>query len=305
MNRYDSSLPSIPLLGGHFLLGGEDLAKKTVDKVKCTCCSKDKYGTRDFYKSASELNAYTGRLNICKECVQERYERLLTVYEGNSIDAFRHLLTNLDEFFDMELYNSCVIKDGVGFIGDYFRQVNGTKDRREKTSINNSISSENVNKNVAVGDDFVDGEIVDFWGDEYASKEYIRLEKKYKKYSSHYPSKKIQEKEIIKTLCEIELMREKCRKTGDTNAYDKLSTQIRKIMEDLNVLPKQKIEDEEFRNRGSKIIELIETKRPVPMRHPEFDDVNGIAKLVNKHFIKPFKRVWGLELSDKNGDNDE
>lgn len=278
------------------------MAKKTIEKIKCTCCGKEKYATRDFYKSASELNSDTERLNICKECVQNRYEKLLTVYNGNSTNAFRHLLMNLDEYFDEELYNSCVIKDGINFIGDYFRQVNGTKDRRDKTSLNNT-SIPNENNDIKLEDGIISEELIDKYGEGYTASEYRKLERKYKIYSEHYPSKRLQEQEILKQLAELDLMKEKCRITGDKNGYDKISTQIRRTMEDLNVLPKQSTDDEDEMTLGN-ILKLIEYEEPVPMTSNEFDDVNKIEKIMDKYFVSPFKRVLGLK--NKNvGDMDE
>ena len=74
-----------------------------VEKKICTKCGDEKR-LGDFYKSNSELNS-DGKLQICKDCVANRYDKLLTIYEGKSMSAFKHLLTNLDEFFFEELYN--------------------------------------------------------------------------------------------------------------------------------------------------------------------------------------------------------
>jgi hypothetical protein len=98
-------------------------------------------------------------------------------------------------------------------------------------------------------------------------------------------------------------MKENCRRTGDRNGYDKISTQIRKTMEDLRVLPKQ-AEEEQTNNLGY-IIELIEYNEPIPMKHKEFDDVNGIEKLIERTFIRPFKRVFGLKDRTEGDSNED
>ena len=281
------------------LFEGVDIVAK-VEKKICTKCGDEKR-LGDFYKSNSELNS-DGKLQICKDCVANRYDKLLTIYEGKSMSAFKHLLTNLDEFFSEELYNECVMKDGTKFIGEYFKVVNRDKNYREKTSLNNTLES-NETKDIQLEDGVISQEMIDFWGLGYKASEYMKLSNKYKMYSEHYPSKRLQEQEILKQLAELDLMKEQCRILGDRNGYDKISTQIRRTMEDLNVLPKQSAEEEEQLTLGN-IIKMIEYEEPIPTTSPEFDDVNKIEKIMEKYFITPFKRVLGLKNKDF-GDIDE
>lgn len=273
------------------------MARKA-EKIICNCCSKE-LRVSEFYKSNSKLNLVTGKLPICKSCLQDRYNELLTIYEGNSNDAWRHICFNLDIFYDENLYIECSSKDN--FIGEYFRLLS-TKDRKDKTSLNNTLKNGDVN-DIALEDGVINSELIDFWGEGYSASEYNRLERKYKKYTKHYPNKRLQEQEILKQLAELDLMKEKCRVGGDKSGYDKISTQIRKTMEDLNVLPKQLADDEEELTLGN-IIKMIEYEEPIPMTSPEFDDVNKIEKIMDKYFITPFKRVLGLKNKDF-GDIDE
>lgn len=270
------------------------MANSKVEKKSCTKCGESKR-LGDFYKSNSELNS-DGKTSICKQCVQDRYETLLTIYEGKSMSAFKHLLFNLDEFFSEELYNECVMKDGTKFIGEYFKVVNRDKNYRENTSLNNTLES-NETKDVQLEDGVISEDLIDKWGEGYTTSEYRKLERKYKIYSEHYPNKRLQEQEILKQLVELDVMKEKCRVGGDKNGYDKISTQIRKTMEDLNVLPKQSADDEDQLTLG-KIIKMIEEEEPIPETNEEFDDVNKIEFVMEKYFIKPFKQVLGLKNKD-------
>ena len=204
------------------------MARK-IEKKICTCCGKE-LQLKEFYKSSSEL--YTdGKLPICKECFNERFSKLLNLYDGKINDAWKHLCYNLDMFYDEQLYLSCCGKDN--FVGEYMRLL-ATKDRRDKTSLNNSVHDNREMNEIALDDGIITEEIVDFWGEGFSAKEYMRLERKYKKYTKHYPSESLQEQEIIKNLCELEIMRENCRRNGKTSEYDKVTTQIRKSMDDLN-----------------------------------------------------------------------
>ena len=160
------------------------MARK-IEKKICTCCGKE-LQLKEFYKSASTM--YDGKLPICKNCLADRYNTLLTTYEGSSIDAFKHLMMNLDEYFDQELYDTCVMKYGINFIGEYMRLVNGTKERRDKTSLNNNLST-NETRDVALDDGTVVSEdLILRWGRNRKKDDYLLLEKRYKQKLEDYPS---------------------------------------------------------------------------------------------------------------------
>lgn len=267
-----------------------------VEKFKCTQCGSEKYLTRDFYKSSSKMNSDTNRMNICKNCVQDKYDYYLTKYSGDAELALKHTCLNLDSYFSEPLFIECGKTDG-NFLGEYFRKLNVEKATRDKTSADNSVLSEESNKMISVDDTLVNQEVVDFWGEGFSANTYGKLERRYKKYSEHYPNKRLQEQEIIKQLCELSVMKEECRINGKTADYDKISTQIRKTMEDLNVLPKQSADDEDQLTLG-KIIKMIEEEEPIPETNEEFDDVNKIEFVMEKYFIKPFKQVLGLKNKD-------
>ena len=264
------------------------------EKIKCTCCCEDKR-PRDFYKSASELNKATGKMSICKDCLADRFNKLLNYYEGDIKSALRHLLMNIDAYYSDEIFIECSKKDDINFLGEYFRLL-ARKDTRDKTSSNNLIDSTEENKKIIIDHEFIDNDIIEFWGEGYDSKEYVKLEKKYKKYTDHYPSETLQEQEIIRQLCELEVMKDKCRLSGDKNGYDKISTQIRKTMDDLNILPSKMQKYGEDKNITiGKLIEVIEKEEPIPDIHPEFEDIDKFKWMLDRYFINPFKKVFGLD----------
>jgi len=269
-----------------------------VEKFKCTQCGSEKYLTRDFYKSSSKMNGDTNRMNICKNCVQDKYDYYLTKYSGDAELALKHTCLNLDSYFSEPLFIECGKTDG-NFLGEYFRKLNVEKATRDKTSADNSVLSEESNKMISIDDTLINQEVVDFWGESYSSKEYTKLEKKYRKYTKHYPSETLQEQEIIKNLCELEIMRENCRVNNKHNDFDKLSTQIRKAMEDLNVLPSkmQKYGNNDKITPGQLILEVEQTE-PIPSKHPEFIDVDKIQWMINRYIVRPLKLFFGIETGD-------
>lgn len=262
---------------------------------------EDRLITRDFYRSASKLYKFSNeRIPICKKCLLEYYDELLGVYDGNSNSAFRHWCMTFSVYYNETLYLQCVDKDN--FMGEYMRVISSTKQYRDCSSLNNKLPEGKIDI-VELDDGKITSEYIDKWGEGYKANEYMKLESKYKMYSEHYPSKRLQEQEILKQLAELDLMKEKCRISGDRTGYDKISTQIRRTMEDLNVLPKQSVDDNEKLTLGN-IIKMIEYEEPIPMTSEEFNDVNKIEKIMNKYFVTPFKQVLGLKNKDF-GDIDE
>lgn len=273
-----------------------------IERSRCPICKEEKVA-KDYYRSSSEWNTQkkTNKMIICKNCVRERYERLLLVYEGDTAAAFKHLLLNLDVYFDEALFNDCLIKtDGSNFLGEYFKGLL-TRERREKNSLDSRVDLGKEAQYISVEDGIVKEEIIDFWGEGYTSRDYIKLEKKYKKFLKYYPSETLSQQEIIKTLCELDIEKEKRRVSGDVNGYNKIVDQISKKMAELDVIPsKMKKFSEDKDLTVGMLIEKIEREEPIPDIHPEFNDIDKISYIMNTYFINPMKVVFGL-----GGENNE
>ena len=260
---------------------------KEKNKQKCLCCGEDKT-PREFYRTPSTVYHQNGKMIVCKSCIKKRYEALLSAYKGDKLLAFKHTLLNFDVYFDLDLYNVCIKKED-SFVGEYFRLL-ATKERRDKTSINN-VSEGDVSPDETISD-----ELVFFWGKGYDYESYMSLQRKYENYIQYYPSESMQEKQIIKTLCELEVQKEKSIIKGDTNEQLKINDQISKKMGELDIIPsKAKKYGEDKDLIVGKIIEMIEKEEPIPDVHPEFNDIDRILYWLNRYFINPFKKVFGLE----------
>ena len=53
--------------------------KEVEEKVRCTCCGKSKKET-EFYISYSEIYKSTGKLPLCKGCIEKLYDKKLDKY---------------------------------------------------------------------------------------------------------------------------------------------------------------------------------------------------------------------------------
>lgn len=282
-------------------------------KIKCSCCGEEKSAVRDYYSSSSDLYKDVGVFPYCKKCVEELYNRLILKYENDKKLAAKRLFIMLDIFYDEDLYNSCLIK-GKRWLGEYMK-IKANAKYKDKSSLDNINSDEPIEEKIPKKEkkkSLITEEMIDEWGEGYDEKEYLKLEKKYKKYNKNYPSKTLQQQQIIKAICELEVEKEKCRRSGLYSDYDKLHKQISAKMAELDVIPsKQKKYGEDKNMVYGNFIKIIEEEDPIPKPLPEFEDLDKFEYMLNRYFIKPFKKVFGLDKDiytsedEKNDNQDE
>lgn len=267
---------------------------------------KEKFITRDFYSSSSELYEYSnGRISVCKSCIQDRYNKLLTVHEGKSVDAFKLTCMLFDVYFDEGLYNECVIKNGTSFLGEYFRLVNSTKDRRDKSGLNNTLEG-TEGKDIALDDGGVVNEkLIVEWGSGRNKNDYLMLEKRYKELAERFPSKTPEEQYIIKDICKLELDIDNCRRTGKTEKIASLENVKAKKMKDLDIIPadkKNSINENAVRTFSMRL-KLYETDKPVPGVLDELKDTNGVNDYWERTVVKPMAKMQGYAVGDYSLEN--
>lgn len=266
-----------------------------IEKKTCKKCGESKR-LGDFYKSNSELNG-DGKTTICKQCVQDRYETLLTIYDGKSMSAFRHLLMNLDEFFSEELYNECVIKDGTKFIGEYFKVVNRDKNYRENTSLNNTLES-NETKDIQLEDGVISEELILRWGRGRKKEDYILLEKRYNQKIEDYPSKKPAEKAILRSMCLLELDIEEAR-TSDKKNVPQLEKALSDKFKQLGINPSDNsMYDEQSMLIFGVIMGIIENDYPIAEIQDIYKDVDKYKYYWYRNVIVPTLKAWEMANGD-------
>lgn len=265
---------------------------------------KEKYITRDFYSSSSELYEYSnGRISVCKSCIQDRYNKLLTVCEGSSIDAFKLLCFNFDVFFDEELYNACVIKHGTSFLGEYFRLVNSTKDRRDKSSLNNTLEGKGT-RDVALDDGgIINEDLLVKWGRGRQKDDYILLEKRYNQKIKDYPSKKPAEKAIIKSMCLLELDIEEARLI-DKKSVPALEKALSDKFKQLGINPSDNnMYDEQSMLKFGTIMGIIENEEPIVDKQDIYNDVDEMHYYWYRNLIVPTMKAWDMADGDYSLEN--
>lgn len=265
-------------------------------RLKCNECGEElRFG--EFYKSSSPMYKHNcGKLTICKRCVFNRYQLLLTRYNGSAIDSFRHLCVNLDVFFDEQLYLYCTDK-AENFIGEYFTKVNGRKEYREKTSMNNSLNGTG-DRDVAVQGGVVTDEMILRWGRGRKADDYRILEKRYKQALEDYPSDTPAQKDIIRSICLLDLDIEEARVINKSDV-PKLEKAKADKFKQLGINPSDnKMYDKDSAVIFGNIMKIYETEKPVVDVQEQYKDVDRMNDYWDRNLVKPMLRAEDLAKGD-------
>jgi len=279
--------------------GDDDMARET--KMTCLCCGKEKQISRDFYRSPSELYKFSnGRIPICKECLLEHYNELLGVYEGNSNMSFKHWCMTFSIYYDEELYLQCIDKEN--FIGEYMRMCSSTKDRRDKTSLNNKIPEGNVDV-IEIEDGKINGDLILKWGRNRKKEDYVILEKRYNQKIQDYPSKKPAERSIIRSMCLLELDIEEAR-VSDKKSVPSLEKALSDKFKQLGINPSDNtMYDEQSMLKFGVIMGIIENDYPVMDMQDIYKDVDNMHWYWYRNLIVPTMKAWEMADGDYSLDN--
>lgn len=271
------------------------MAKKET-KMKCLKCGSEKMIQRDFYRSASELYEHcNGKIPVCKTCMLEQYNKLLSIYDGKSNLAFKHLLILFDSYYEETLYLQCIEKDN--FMGEYFRLLS-TKDRRDKTSLNNLLSEEDSNFVSFDGNSPVSEDIILRWGRGRDLQDYILLEKRYKQKLQDYPSKKPAERSIIRSMCLLELDIEEAR-IKDKKSVPALEKTLADKFKQLGINPSDNsMYDEQSMLKFGVIMGIIENDYPIVDTQDRYKDVDGMHYYWYRNMIVPTMKAWDMADGD-------
>ena len=88
--------------------------------------------------------------------------------------------------------------------------------------------------------------------------------------------------------------------------YEKMMSTLSKLMGDGNIKPVQENTVSDDDASFGLFIKKIENEEPVPEPLEEFRDVDGFRKYIDEWFVKPFARIFDLDLGNtKEGDYED
>lgn len=288
--------------------------KKNTTKAKkiCTDCGSEKAVSTGFYISRSKLHRESGRLPICKECFNNRYEELKESYLGDEAKAFYHLCMNMDIYFNKDLMYTSLAEGDV--VKRYMKNINSFPNWKGKIG----TDSEHIALDENCAKEFNDENEDDIyeeremtpelkrlclkrWGTGYSDEDYIYLEDNYAEFYEAYAHDTPAERMLLMNISKTLLEGEKSRRSGDKKGYENMLKLVSSMLTDAAIKPSQKKSmGDEVGECFGVFIENLEKNEPINEAIDEFEDVDNIGRLIDRQFVKNFARIFGLV-----GDDDE
>jgi hypothetical protein len=182
------------------------------EKLKCLTCGQDK-DQREFYVSNSQLNAATGRLPYCRECLVN----MVTDQSGNlDMENFKKVLERIDKPFIYNVLQSSFSegkKNNTNPITLYFKNINSLPQYKKMTWKDSVFLSETnktqENQNMEITNDNTDfivtKEMIIKWGNGFSKEQYMMLEDLYQNLFRSYDIEHRSQEEYLKTACLYQL----------------------------------------------------------------------------------------------------
>lgn len=284
---------------------------------KCSCCGNLKSTVTGYYISYSPMCASNDkRMNICKDCVIDIYERYVDFY-SDEVKALYRITLLFDGYFSSSLVDVLMAqakKTNTSLVRVYFQKVNSMPQFKGKTSLDSEFMSledgsiyqdidSKEEESINVEDDFtVTSEMIRRWGRGLPKDDYAYLEEKYQELIAVYDHRNPVQRMLYQNISRTQLEAEKSRRTGNLQMYEKMMSTLSKLMGDGNIKPVQENTVSDDDASFGTFIKKIENEEPIPEPLDEFKDVDGFQKYINEWFVKPFARIFDLDMSNTKGE---
>jgi hypothetical protein len=274
------------------------------DKITCSSCGKDKLIVKDFYTSFSPFHKSTGRLHVCKQCVQE------SVKDGD-IESFKNFCRSFDKPFITHLYESAITNNA--YIGEYFKLINA-KDFRHLTWDNSDFDSHKNSKSIEVNSPSSNNvKYEDYsalrkkWG-HFEDNDYEYLENFYGEYENSYATDTPVQINLYKNIAKVHLQAEKELASGQTKNFKDLMELSSKLHNDGNIKPIQSTgaNDDKGLSTFGLWIKTIENDEPCEYfeNKPIYEDYDKFKKYIDKWFVRPMKNIFNISKDFNVRDDD-
>lgn len=265
-----------------------------------------------FPVSYSFLYKGTGYLPYCRECVDGMYNSYLAACQDPK-KAVRQMCRKLDLYWNERIYEAVEKQNAPrSMMTSYITKINAIKQAGK--SYDDTLSEEGtlwleprdcvssaVQDGVYNSEDntqevYVDPEIVDFWGSDFAPEFILKLDKRYKDWTADLDDLDKGSISLFKQICILEETISRDAAAG--RAVDKNMNTLNTLLGSANLKPVQKKSEADAALDNTPFgvwIDRWEHKRPVPEPDPAFKDVDGIIKYITVWFYGHISKTLGLD----------
>lgn len=282
-------------------------------KYKCMMCGNS-WDTKKnhFSKSAHpKYQANDGYIEICNDCRDRYYKRLIDLYSGNSEHAIRHMCMEFGWVYHIDaLTASRQISADRSRISHYLAKKNLGQTASVGTTYFDSMKYEYQNKlndviesreQAKSEESTITASSVDRWGVGFAEADYKNLDEHYRMLKKNNPNADNNQEIFIKSLCNLNMLMVKALKDGDSDKYVKLTDQYAKTFKQAGL---RTIEEKDASNDETFCMTLgiISDFTPEEFYQNKelYADWDNIGEYIDRHITRPMINLeTGSDVRDK------
>lgn len=213
-------------------------------KYKCSMCGNSWDTQKNhFSKSAHpKYQANDGYIEICNDCRDKYYKRLVDLYSGNEEHAIRHMCLEFGWIYHIDaLIASRQISADRSRISHYLAKKNLGQTSRIGTTYFDSMKYDYNEKQDEIvkskeqakaEGSSVTASAIDRWGVGFSEIDYKVLDDHYRMLKKNNPNCDSNQEIFIKSLCNINMLMARALRDGDSDKYVKLTGQYAKTFKD-------------------------------------------------------------------------
>ena len=284
------------------------IAVKEVDtndkRYHCCMCGK-KYtkqsGNFPTSNGSPLWKGNNGYVPFCKECVATISEILTSFYGGNEEHSLRHMCQMFDWYYseDASAMTLAQVHRGNARALLYPSKMGARQVANKGTTFLDTVRDEYYDAEKMVSymakdsddeddeDEFVvTKKITKKWGAGYRPCDYEFLEEQEADWRTHVECKTKAQAELIRNICFAQLNIRRAQMSGNSKEVADAMKTFQDLLGSANLKPAQQNDNAlADQNTFGTLIKKWEDEDPIPDPDPEWEDVDGIKKLVRTFFL--------------------
>ena len=258
----------------------------------------------NFPTSRSALYAgNNGYLPICKTCMSEIFLYYLNDL-NDPFEAAERVCSRFDIYYSKELFEQIIASCApnvmmTSYIGRVAVSEHKNKSYDDYITERGKIEIENA-KVVAAEISTHEAEIIEEgrlnWGLDLGVDDYKYLDHEFADWDARCAIDGKTRESLVREICVLKLLQNKALQSGDIETYNKLSAQLQKTLTTAELTPKQESDAKRAAEKPMGVmIEMFENERPIPEPNKEWEDVDGIQRLIRVFFIGHLCKMLGIK----------
>ena len=289
----------------------KNISKSVFDDVKRPteffCCRCGKYFSRqqtNFPTSRSGLYAgNNGFLPICKNCVGEIFQYYLNEF-NDPYKACETVCSRFDIYYDKQTFEGFIatctpaimMTSYIGRIAISEHKAKCYDDYLREKEVLDAETSAETQKLIKEQDAHIIEKGRLEWGLSLEAEDYEYLDSEFADWNARCAVDGKTRESLVREICVLKLLQNKALLSGDIETYNKLSATLQKTYTTAELTPKQESDAKRAAEKPMGVmIEMFENERPIPEPSKEWEDVDGIQRLIRVFFIGHLCKMLGIK----------